>query len=78
MTVRSRELIGDAVDLLRVHGFAPEISENGRHIKVTWNGIDGQRQVLVISRSPGDRRARAQSIAVLRRMLRTNQNGSSR
>jgi len=73
---RYEELVGDALRLLHEHGFAPTIQENGRHIKLRW--IDfGRRFTLVISRSPGDSRARQQSRAVLRRLLRnpTEKNG---
>jgi hypothetical protein len=73
---RCEELIADALALLHAHGFVPRISERGgKHIKIRWLDA-GRRFTLVISRSPGNGRARRESRAVLRRLLRnTNQNG---
>jgi hypothetical protein len=67
---RAEELLADALALLHAHGHTPRISENGgKHIKVRW--VDaGRRYTLVISRSPSDGRARQESRATLRRLLR--------
>jgi hypothetical protein len=67
---RAEELIADALRLLHAYGFVPQIRENGgKHIKVRWFNA-GRRYTLVIPRSPGDGRARKNSRAVLKRMLR--------
>ena len=73
---RSEELITDALALLHARGFTPSISENGgKHTKIRW--VDaGRRFTLVISRSPGDRFARQNSRAALKRILR-NANGTA-
>jgi hypothetical protein len=73
---RSEELVGNALRLLHERGFVPSIPKNGgKHIKIQWNDR-GRRFTLVISRTPSDSRARQQSRATLRRLLRnTNQNG---
>jgi hypothetical protein len=69
---RSEELVADALALLHAHGHTPRIEENGgRHIKIRWLDF-GRRYTLVISRSPSDLRARQNSRATLRRLLRTN------
>jgi hypothetical protein len=68
---RSSELVHDAVALLRAHGFAPTVSNGGRHLRIRW--VDqGRRYTLFIPASPGDVRARLNSRAVLRRILRAN------
>jgi hypothetical protein len=70
---RGRELVNDAVRLLRRRGFEPHVQANGgKHAKVTWSN-GGRRQTLVISRSPSDSRAKAASLATLRRLLRQPQ-----
>jgi hypothetical protein len=67
---RSEELVADALALLHAHGFTPSISENGgKHIKIRWLDA-GRRYTLVISRSPSDNRARHESRATLKRLLR--------
>ena len=69
---RSEELIADALALLHAHGFVPRILEGGgRHIKIRWLDA-GRRFTLVISRSPGDSRARQASRATLKRLLRSS------
>ena len=68
---RSEELVADALALLHAHGHVPRISENGgKHIKIRWLDA-GRRYTLVISRTPGDSRARQQSRATLKRLLRS-------
>jgi hypothetical protein len=69
---RSEELIADALALLHAHGFVPSISENGgKHIKIRWNDA-GRRFTLILSRTPSDSRARQQSRATLKRLLRSS------
>jgi hypothetical protein len=76
---RAEELVRDAEVLLRRHGFAPTVSNGGKHLKISWFD-QGRRYTLVLSRSPSDRRARLRSRTVLRRLLRTNgaPNGGTR
>ena len=78
MTKRSEELIEDALALLPGHGLAPSIRKNGKHIKIKWLDA-GRRHALIVSRTPGDNRARQSSRATLRRILRNaNQSGGPR
>jgi hypothetical protein len=71
MTPRARELVNDAVALLRDNGFIPTVSNGGRHLRVRW--LDhGRRYTLFIPTSPSDVRARLNSRAVLRRILRVS------
>jgi hypothetical protein len=69
---RSEELVADALGLLHAHGFTPRIQENGgKHIKIRWSDA-GRRFTLVIARTPSDSRARHQSRATLKRLLRNS------
>jgi hypothetical protein len=68
---RADELIHDAVTLLKQHGFVPSVSSGGRHLRVRWFD-HGRRYTLYVPASPSDHRARLNSRAVLRRILRTN------
>jgi hypothetical protein len=71
---RARELVDDAVALLEQHGFVPEVSNGGKHMKIKWRD-ERRGYTLVISQSPSDRCARQNSLTVLRRILR---NGGAR
>ena len=74
---RAAELVHDAVALLRGHGFVPTVSNGGKHLRVRW--LDhGRRHTLYIPASPSDWRARANSRAVLRRILRNGSPGRRR
>ena len=66
---RTSELVHDAVTMLRDRGFIPIVSNGGRHLRVCWFD-GGRRYTLFIPASPSDRRARLNSRAVLRRILR--------
>jgi hypothetical protein len=68
---RADELIRDAVEMLAARGFIPIVSNGGKHIKVRWFD-QGRRYTLIVPRSPSDQRARLNSRAVLRRLLRGN------
>jgi hypothetical protein len=69
---RAEELVADALALLHAHGHTPRISENGgKHIKIRWLDA-GRRYTLIIPRSPSDVRARRNSRATLKRLLRNN------
>ena len=66
---RASELVHDAVTMLRDRGFIPIVSNGGRHLRVRWFD-GGRRYTLFIPTSPGDVRARLNSRAVLKRILR--------
>jgi hypothetical protein len=63
----------EAVATLVAHGFVPIVNDAGKHPKLCWIDRKGRRSILVISRTPSDHRARANSLALLRRLLRTNE-----
>jgi hypothetical protein len=71
---RAAELVHDAVTLLRGHGFVPTVSNGGKHLRVRWFD-HGRRYTLYVPASPSDHRARLNSRATLRRILRANSNG---
>jgi hypothetical protein len=63
-------LIREAVAALSAHGHSSvDVDLAGGHYKVTWTAA-GRRHLLVLARSPSDRRAQANSRATLRRLLR--------
>jgi hypothetical protein len=66
-------LVRDAVEMLVARGFAPTVKESSRHPKICWIDDKGRRCLLVISRTPSDHRTRANSLALLRRLLLTNE-----
>ena len=68
---RAAELVHDAVALLKSHGFVPTVSNGGKHTRVRWFD-HGRRFTLYIPASPSDHRARLNSRAVLKRILRRN------
>jgi hypothetical protein len=68
----NNDLVRDAVEMLIAHGHSPSVSNGGRHPKIRW--VDGGRRfTLVVSRSPSNHRARANSRAMLRRLLRASE-----
>jgi hypothetical protein len=68
---RADELVHDAIVTLRKHGLTPTVSNGGKHLKVRW--VDqGRRYTLIVPASPSDYRTRANSRAILRRLLRAN------
>ena len=73
---RGAELVRDAVTLLRGRGFSPIVCTTGKHTKVRWFD-QGHRYTLFIPASPGDVRARLNSRAVLKRILRNSNGGQS-
>jgi hypothetical protein len=73
---RGAELVRDAVTMLRDHGFTPIVSNGGRHLRVCWFD-GGRRYTLFIPGSPSDHRARLNSRAMLRRILRNSNGGQS-
>ena len=62
------DLLADALATLRRAGIEPRLTQS-RHWKLTWIDQRGRTRLLVVSFSPGDRRARARSRATLRRLL---------
>jgi hypothetical protein len=75
---RPEELVADALALLHAHGFTPSIAEGGgKHTKIRWSDA-GRRLTLVISRAPSDSRARQESRAMLKRLLRSPREPSSK
>jgi hypothetical protein len=68
---RAAELVHDAVSLLRDRGFVPTVSNGGRHLRICWFD-SGRRYTLYIPSTPSDHRARLNSRATLRRILRSN------
>lgn len=71
MTPRANDLVRDAVAMLKGHGFTPTVTNGGRHLRVRW--FDGSRRfTLYVPSTPSDHRARLNSRAVLRRILRNN------
>jgi hypothetical protein len=74
MTKRHRStLVREAVAALVAHGFMPIVNNAGKHPKICWIDRKGRRCILVISRTPSDHRSRVNSLALLRRLLRTNE-----
>ena len=67
---RATELVDDAVTLLKSRGFVPTVSNGGRHVRVRWHD-QGRRFTLYIPATPSDHRARLNSRAVLKRILRS-------
>jgi len=68
---RATELVDDAVALLKSRGFTATVSNGGKHMRVRWFD-HGRRFTLYIPASPSDHRARLNSRAVLKRILRAN------
>jgi hypothetical protein len=61
-------LAREAVVVLAKHGHAAEVDLEGEHFKIRWVQGD-HNHFLVIARTASDRRAAANSRAVLRRLL---------
>jgi hypothetical protein len=61
-------LVEDALKLLAQHGIAGEV-EQGRHLKIKFQNEFGRKCLLVVSVTPGNRRARKQNRSQLRRLL---------
>jgi hypothetical protein len=71
--MRKNEAPDEAIKMIRAAGFKPHVTRN-RHVKIGWLDECGQSQLLVIAFSPSDWRARRQSRAMLRRLLRNRLN----
>lgn len=70
---RRYPLVDQAVAVLASHGHAADVDLDGRtHLKIRWVA-NGRKHLLVVSRSPSDRRAQANSRALLRRLLKAEQ-----
>jgi hypothetical protein len=70
MTRRHPSLVREAIAFLGDNGYAADLNLDGAHLKVRWLGRSGRQHLLVLSRSPSDRRASMNSRATLRRLLR--------
>jgi hypothetical protein len=70
MTERFPTMVRDALALLAEHGYAADVTNGGKHLKVKWIDQAGHPRLLVVARSPSDRKAHLRSLAVLRRRLR--------
>jgi hypothetical protein len=72
MTKRPPFLVREAVAALSRQGHVADIDLGRRHFKIFWIA-NGHRHLLVISKTPGDYRACANSRANLKRILRAAQ-----
>jgi hypothetical protein len=70
MTRLYSPLVREAISILGDHGYAVDLDLDGAHLKVRWLGRNGRQHLLVLSRSPSDRRASVNARATLRRLLR--------
>jgi hypothetical protein len=61
-------MLDEALTTIRAAGFEPNVARN-RHWKVSWTDGRGRTRILVIAFTPSNRRARAQSRSILRRLL---------
>lgn len=69
MTRRHPPILHEAIAVLSEHGHVADIDLAGSgHFKVHWIA-NGRRHLLVVSKSPGDRHAEANSRATPRRLL---------
>jgi hypothetical protein len=62
------ELLDEALATIRAAGFEPNIVRS-RHWKIRWVDRQGRTRLLVVAFTPGGRKARMQSRAILRRLL---------
>jgi hypothetical protein len=69
MRHRPNELTREAIDMLVAHGVTPAISNGGKHIKIAFMA-GCRRYVFVVSHKPTGARARVNSRAAIRRLLR--------
>jgi hypothetical protein len=61
-------LVREAIVALAAQGHVADVDFDGRHFKVSWRQ-NGRRRLLIISKTPSDFRAAANSRATLRRLL---------
>jgi hypothetical protein len=62
-------ILRETLATLNAAGVKPWV-RYGKHIKVAWHDAAGRKQTLVISISPGKRRALQKNRALLRRLLK--------
>jgi hypothetical protein len=67
--MRISPIVDDALAVLAANGLTGVVKE-GRHYKVEFTSLFGRKCLLVIARSPSDRRAIKQSRCQLRRLMR--------
>jgi hypothetical protein len=68
---RPNPLVLEALDMLKARGLVPVVRNGGKHFKVGWFDR-GRRFLLIVPRTPGDRRSALNSRAMLRRLLRAD------
>jgi hypothetical protein len=68
MRRRRPPMLREAVAALASAGHSVDVDLTSGHYKVSWTAA-GRRHLLVLSRSPSDRRAKANSRSLLRRLL---------
>jgi hypothetical protein len=61
-------LLREAVAAIGAHGHAVDVDVHSANYKITWQA-NGRRLLLVVARSPSDRRSAANARSVLRRLL---------
>jgi hypothetical protein len=59
----------EAIVILGEHGHAADIDTAGKHFKIFWQ-VNGRKRLLVIAKTPSDRRADLNARSTLRRLLR--------
>jgi hypothetical protein len=70
MTRRHPDLVREAIAILGDNGYAADLDLDGAHLKVRWLGRSGRQHLLILSKSPSDRRAGTNARATLRPLLR--------
>jgi hypothetical protein len=68
MSRRHPPVVREAIATLGERGHAADVDLDGTHFKIRWVA-DGRKHLLVVSRTPSDRRASANSRTILRRLL---------
>jgi hypothetical protein len=66
---RPPALVRECVVALSRNGRAADLDLRGTHYRLSWVA-NGKQHLLIISRSPGDRRAPANTRALLKRLQR--------
>lgn len=69
--MRKNPQLEAVLEELHEAGITPQVSNGRKHIRVCWEGADGQARQCVIAGTPGDRRrGAANARATVRRLLR--------
>jgi hypothetical protein len=75
--MRISPLVDAALSFLAENGLTAKVNKRSPHFKVAFTNQHGLRCLLILSRSPSDRRAFKQSRAELLRLLRKRPEASS-